>query len=219
MQTITQTKRLTTIALLSAIAYLIMFVGRIPVVLFLKYDPKDVIITIGGFLYGPVTAFLMSLLVSFVEMVTVSDTGPIGAVMNIISTCSFACAAAYIYKVRHDIKGAVIGLSVGCLLMVAVMMLWNYFIAPIYMAVPREEVAKLLLPAFLPFNLLKGGLNAAFTMLLYKPISVALRRSNLMPVTEGANGGKSKINAGVILVSCFVIATCVVTILVLQGKI
>ncbi|MDD4495880.1 MAG: hypothetical protein PHV32_16340 [Eubacteriales bacterium] len=68
----TQPKKLSVIAMLSAVAYLIMLVGRIPIVLFLKYDPKDVVITIGGFLFGPLTAFTMSALVSFVEMLTVS---------------------------------------------------------------------------------------------------------------------------------------------------
>ena len=35
-------KRITTIAMLCALAYVVMAVGRVPVVLFLKYDPKDV---------------------------------------------------------------------------------------------------------------------------------------------------------------------------------
>ena len=58
------------------------------------------------------------------------------------------------------------------------MMFWNYWIAPIYMGYPREAIVKLLLPAFLPFNLIKGGLNAAIAMLLYKPVVTALRHSN-----------------------------------------
>lgn len=61
--------------------------------------------------------------------------------------------------------------------MVLVMMLWNYLVAPLYMGIPREEVVKLLLPAFLPFNLIKGGLNAAITMLLYKPVVSVLGRT------------------------------------------
>ena len=72
---------------------------------------------------------------------------------------------------------AAAGLLCGWGCMVSMMMLWNWLIAPIYMGVPREEVGKLLLPAFLPFNLIKGGLNAAVTMLLYKPLAAALRRA------------------------------------------
>ena len=42
-------KEMVLIAMLAAIAYVIVACIRIPVVLFLKYEPKDVIITIGGF--------------------------------------------------------------------------------------------------------------------------------------------------------------------------
>ena len=65
------------------------------------------------------------------------------------------------------------------------MMFWNYLIAPIYMGYPREAVAELLLPAFLPFNLIKGGINAAVTLLLYKPVVTVLRRSNLIEAKDG----------------------------------
>ena len=79
------------------------------------------------------TSFLISLIVSLIEMVTVSETGPIGCIMNILSTCCFACTAAFIYKKQHTMKGAITGLVAGCLLTTAVMLLWNYLITPIYM--------------------------------------------------------------------------------------
>lgn len=215
----TKTKKLTVLAMLSAFAYIVMMVGRIPIVLFLKYDPADVIITIGGFLYGPLAAFTMSTVVSFVETFTVSDTGIIGLVMNIISTCSFACTASFIYKSKRTLTMAIIGLITGWLLTTAVMLLWNYFITPIYMGVPREEIAKLLIPVFLPFNLLKGGLNAAITMQLYKPIKRALYKSHLMPVAEETAAATDKVNIGAMLVSSFIIITCILLILVFQGDI
>lgn len=215
----TRTKKLTVLAMLSALAYIVMVVGRIPVIMFLKYDPKDVIITIGGFLYGPLSAFTISAVVSFVEMFTVSATGLIGLVMNIISSCAFACTASYIYKSKRTITGAIMGLIAGWLLTTAVMLLWNYFIAPIYMGLPREAVAELLIPAFLPFNLLKGGLNAAITMLLYKPIKKALNKSHLMLVSEETVVTTSNMNIGTKLVSFFIIATCILLILVFQGHI
>jgi len=219
MQQPIRTKKLAVLAMLSALAYLLMVFVRIPVVLFLKYEPKDVIIVIGGFLFGPLAAFTMSVIVSFVEMVTVSDTGWIGCVMNIVSTCSFACVAAFIYKIDRSIKGAVIGLVAGSLCVTAVMMLWNYFLTPIYMGMPREAVAELLIPYFLPFNLLKSGINSAITVLLYKPLGNALRKSRLMPAYENANTVKGKINISAMLVSCFVLITCVLLVLVLQGRI
>lgn len=81
-----KTKKLTAAAMLCAVSYAVMAAGRIPVVLFLKYDPKDVIITLGGLIWGSFTAFLVSVIVSSLEMFTVSDTGIIGCIMNVLST-------------------------------------------------------------------------------------------------------------------------------------
>jgi len=213
-----KTKQLTTIAMLSALAYIVMWVGRIPVVLFLKYDPKDVIITIGGFLHGPLSAFVISALVSLVEMFSASDTGVIGLLMNILSTCAFSCTAAVIYKKKRTLSGAAIGLTAGVVLMGVMMLLWNYFITPLYMKTPRDVVAGMLLPVFLPFNLIKGILNAALTMLLYKPVSKALRRSGLMPASA-STAGSSRSRIGVTLVSLVLLATGILLVLVMQGKI
>ena len=144
---------------------------------FLKYDPSDVIVTLGGFIWGPMTSCIVSVIVATLEMITVSDTGILGCIMNIVQTLSFACTASVIYKKKHTLSGAVIGLASGWLITVIVMLLWNYLVTPLYMGYPREAVVELLLPAFLPFNLLKGGLNASITFLLYKPIVTALRKS------------------------------------------
>lgn len=163
-------KKLTTIGMLCAAAYVAAAVGRIPIVLFLKYDPKDVVIAIGGLAFGPFTSFLVTLIVAFMEMFTISDNGVLGLVMNVFSSCSFACTAAFVYKKKRKLSGVVIGLICGWVCMIVVMLSWNYLITPIYMGCSRETVVKLLLPAFLPFNLMKGGLNAAITMLLYKPV-------------------------------------------------
>lgn len=211
-----KTRKLTTVGMLCALAYVVMVVGRVPIVLFLKYDPKDVIIAIGGLIFGPLTSFSVALIVAFVEMFTVSENGILGFLMNVISSCSFACTAAFIYKKRHKLSGAITGLFCGWGCMVTVMLLWNYLITPIYMGYPREAVVELLLPAFLPFNLIKGGLNAAITMLLYKPIVTALRRSHLLEA-KTAPVAKPRINIGVVLISLMIIATCVLLILSFNG--
>lgn len=207
-------KKMVLLAMLAAIAYMVVVLVRIPVVLFLKYEPKDVIITIGGFLLGPAASFTTSLLVSLLEMVTISENGPIGCLMNLISTCSFACVAAFIYKKQHTLKGAVLGLCVGSVSMIGVMLLWNWLITPLYMGVPRSTVEGLLLPAFLPFNALKAGLNSALTLVLYKPLATALRKAKL--VETGSSAGKSKI--GIYLVSAGILLTCIFLLLVWQGK-
>ena len=205
-------KRMVLLAMLAAVAYLIVSVVRIPVVLFLSYEPKDVIITIGGFLLGPMASFVISFLVSLLEMVTISQTGPIGALMNLVSTCTFACTAAFVYKKRHTLTGAVLGLAAGSVTMVGAMLLWNWLITPLYMGVSREAVEGLLIPAFLPFNLLKAGLNSAFVLLLYKPLVNALRRTGLVQMKTGGS-----VKVGIYLLGGALLVTCVLLLLTFRG--
>ena len=211
-------KQMVMLALLAAIAYMMVSLVRIPVVLFLKYEPKDVIITIGGFLFGPMASFTVSLLVSLLEMVTISETGPIGALMNLLSTCTFACTAAMIYKKKHTLSGAILALIGGTILMTIAMLLWNWLITPIYMGYPREVVAGMLVPVFLPFNLLKAGLNSAFVLFLYKPLVTALRKTGLVASKEQSSGSNNK-KMGASLLGLLLLGTCILLLLVFQGKI
>lgn len=213
-----KTAKLTTLAMMCAIAYALMYLSKLlpPIVLFLQYDPKDIIIVLGGFIFGPLASLMMSVVVSLVELVTVSDTGPIGLLMNVISTCSFACTAAIIYKKKRTLSGAVIGLVAGCLFTTAAMLLWNYAITPLYMEIPREEVKALLVPAFLPFNLIKGGLNTAFALLIYKPVITALRKAKLIPPAKSAESRKTLPNIAVAVVSVLIIASLIGVIFLLK---
>ena len=208
-------KKMVLLAMLAAIAYLVVTLVRIPVVLFLSYEPKDVIITIGGFLLGPMASFIVSFVVSLLEMVTISQTGPVGALMNLLSTCTFACTAAVVYKKWRTLAGAVVGLAAGSATMVAAMLLWNWLITPLYMGVSREAVEALLVPAFLPFNLLKAGLNSAFVLILYKPLAGALRRTGLIR-SKSAGSGSAKV--GIYLLGGALLVTCILLLLVFQGK-
>ncbi len=207
-------KKMVLIAMLAAVAYIVVFLIRIPVVLFLKYEPKDVIITIGAFLLGPWAAAITSFIVSLLEMFTIgSETGPIGALMNLLSTCCFSCTAALIYKKKHTLSGAVLGLAAGSVVMVCAMLLWNWLITPLYMGVPREQVQALLIPAFLPFNSLKAGLNTALTLALYKPLVTALRRTGLV---EGHRQTPGRSKLGVYILVAVLLATCLLLYLALR---
>lgn len=216
-----RTKKMVTLAMLAALSYVVMYVGRIPIVLFLKYDPKDVIIAIASFIYGPMSGVGISVVVSLIEMFTVSNTGGWGLLMNILSTCAFIVPAAVLYRKKRTIRRAVEGLVIGVILMTAVMLLWNYLITPIYMKAPREEIVGMLLPIFAPFNLLKGGLNTALTLLLYQPVSVGLRRAKLLPPSDAAidPAAKRRLSLGVTLLSLVLLVTFVLLVLVYMGKI
>ncbi len=209
------TKVMVSMAMLTAIAYIVMLMSKLmpSVYGFLDFDFKDVVICISGFTFGPMSAAIISIVVALIEMITISTTGPWGFLMNALATCSFCCTASFVYKKMHTKKGAVLGLSLGVVCLVAVMLLWNYLITPIYQGMPREAIVELLLPVFLPFNLAKGGMNMAATLLLYAPVVTALRKAGVVPPSQ--NSQSKKINAGFVLFSFALLATFVVFALVL----
>lgn len=211
-------KVITSLAMLTAIAYVVMIFSKaLPQVSgFLQMDLKDTIICIGGFVFGPLAAAIISIVVAVVEMFTYSDTGIIGCIMNVLATVSFCCTASFVYKKIHTKKGAVIGLALGTLCLTAVMLLWNYLITPLYMGMDRAVVASMLPTIFLPFNLVKGGLNMAVILLLYKPVVTALRKARLVPESQTIVQS-SKVNAGFLLFSLALLATFVTLALVLMG--
>lgn len=176
-------RKLTLSAMFVALAYLVMCVVHIRIVpsaSFLSYDPKDVILAICGFTLGPVAALISAAVVALLEMVTVSDTGLIGFTMNLLSTLAFILPPAICYRKTRTLPSALVGLGMGIALAVVSMLLWNYFITPLYMGIPRESVAAMLPTVFLPFNLIKAALNAAVTLLVYKPVSRALKAAHLL---------------------------------------
>ena len=211
-------KMIVTLGMLVAIAYAVMWVCKpIPkVVGILQFDFKDMVIVIGGLLYGPLAAAVSAFAAALIEMVTASVTGPFGLLMNFLSTASFCVTASFIYKYRRTQVGAVIGLTAGVVVMAAVMVLWNFLITPIYMTnVTREQIIPMLPTVFLPFNLVKGGLNMAAALLLYKPVVGALRAAKLVPESESPQ--KGKFNVGFLLFALVLLATFVVLMLVLAG--
>ena len=191
-----KTKKITCTALLCALAYAAVIIGKaIPISLisFLKYDPKDIIIVIGGFLYGPMTAFLISAVVSLAEMLTISETGLIGFVMNVISSCAFACVASAVYGRNRRLPSAIAGLALGTAASAATMLVWNYALTPLYMEIPRGDVVKMLLPVFLPFNLIKCTINSSLAVMLYKPFVKILRKTGMAEMRPSGDGGKPKL--------------------------
>ena len=211
------TKTMTSLAMLTALAYIVMLLckGFPKVIGILQFDLTDTVLCIGGFIFGPMAAAILAILVPLIEMFTASETGIIGMIMNILSSASFCCTASYIYKRRHTKQGAVLSLVAGVIAMTAVMLLWNYLIPPIYQKVPRDVVVAMLPTVFLPFNLVKGGLNMGAILLLYKPVVTAMRKAGLVAPSTGGSG--KKFNAGFLLFTLALLATFVVWALVLLG--
>ena len=210
------TKKITTLGMLCGLAVivnLLIHIPLIPSVEFLSYDAKDVIIVIGGFIYGAGSAFIMSVITSLLEIMY-RGGNLLDVLMNVISTCTFACVAAWIYKRDHTRKGAFLGLGIGTVCSVLSMLLWNYIVTPIYFGMPREAVVSILVPGILPFNLLKCGLNSGLTLFLYKPIVGIFRRTSLV---EHTSGGDHAITKGTVLIGLFICASVICFILGFQG--
>ena len=215
-------RTIASVAMFCAIAYVVMLLSKlIPISVsgFLSPDFKDMVVVIAGFILGPLASLFISVFVSVLEMLTWSTTGPIGMLMNILSTCAFALPATIVYKHRHKFSNAVLGLVFGVVMMTVMMLIWNYLVTPLYMGVSREVVTGMLVPVFLPFNLLKGCINAALTILLYKPVINALRAARLIPSHEKTGGeiktGKRQL--GVVILSLLILVACVLLLLILSG--
>lgn len=203
------TKRMVITALFCALAYVCVFVFRIKVS-FLTFDAKDAVIAVSAFLYVPITGVIVSAVVSLLEFLTVSDTGVYGLIMNMISTMAFVVPASIIYKYRKTTLGAVLGLIIGIVGMTSVMLLANLIITPFYMSVDVSAVKEMLLPLILPFNFTKALLNSALTMLIYKPVVNALRRTNLVETGSATYKLNKKT---VIIITCSVVVIAIAVII------
>ena len=171
----------------AALSYISTHVIYITVAGFLTYDVKDALITVCSMIVGPIYGIAVSLIVSFIELITVSGTGFWGFLMNFISSAVFAATASFIYKLSGKLSGAFIGLGTSVVATTAVMVLMNIVITPIYINQPREAVLSLIPSVLLPFNLTKAVLNAGLVLAIYKPLITALRSAKLLPASKSRN--------------------------------
>ena len=217
-------KKITTLAMLAAISYVVMAFIRIPFIPaapYLEYDPKDIFFVIAGFIFGPIESLIIIVLVCLIEMVTVSTSGPIGLLMNVIASAAFVIPAAAIYKKKKTLPFAVVGLACGVLGMTASMLLWNWIITPLYTGMPREAIVPMLPVVFLPFNLIKAGINMGLTLIIYKPISAILHKSGILEEhgkkeAETHTETKKKFSPLAIIIGLVIIVLCVVGIVILK---
>ena len=172
-------RRVVLIAVFGALAYALMLVIHFKVSFF-TLDLKDAVIVLSGLYFGPTAALSLSVLVPLLEMISVSDTGLYGFLMNFISTATLSLTASLIYRYKRSLVGAIIGLFAAAAATVGVMMLFNLWITPYYMGVPVETVKSMIPTLLLPFNTVKSCMNVGFVLLLYKPISGVMQRMNLI---------------------------------------
>ena len=147
---------------------------------FLTLDLKDTVIALAGLYFGPGAALSLSVLVPLLELISVSDTGLYGFLMNFISTATFSLTASIIYRYKRSLIGAIVALMSAAAATVGVMMLFNLWVTPYYMGVSVEMVKSMIPTLLLPFNTVKSCMNVGFVLLLYKPISGVMQRMKLI---------------------------------------
>ena len=175
-------KRITATAMFAAIAYVSVVVLKFQVGGFLTFDLKDALIAVCGMYFGPLYALSIAVIVPFLEFITISGTGVYGLIMNILASVAFAVTASLLYKYKRTFWGAVVGLLGGIFAVVGIMLMANLLITPYYLNMPTATVASMIPTLLLPFNAVKAVINGALTLLLYKPLTSALKRAGFKKV-------------------------------------
>ena len=172
--------RLAKLGVLAALSVVLVFFIHFPIfpaASYLEYDPADIPIMIATFAFGPWYGLMTTIVVAVIQGVTVSASGGVyGIIMHIISTGTFVLVAGLLYQKHKSKKGALIALLCGVAAWGLIMMPANLIITPIFTGMPVEAIRAILLPIILPFNLIKAGINATVTFLVYKSVSPLLHR-------------------------------------------
>jgi riboflavin transporter FmnP len=188
---------LTKTAVLSVLAFLIMFI-EVPLWFappFLKIDFSDIPALIGAFALGPMTGVVIELLKNVLNLALEgTTTAGVGELANFIVGSLFVFTAGIIYEKGKSFKSAVIGLLAGTIVMTIVAAIANYFfLLPFYSKLYGlpissfvemgsalngfvKDVETLVIFAITPFNIVKGIIISAITIPLYKRISPLLHK-------------------------------------------
>ena len=190
------THNLTVAPMLSAVAFILMFIEfPIPMLIpaFIKMDFSDLPALLGAFALGPVYGVIISFMKNLLHIVIKgTSTACVGELSNFILGAIFSAVAGYIYKHHKSRKTAIIGAVAGAVAMGVLSVPSNYFVVyPAYVQfyhMPLEAILgmyqailpsadsliKCLIIFNLPFTLVKGLLDAVLCMLIYKPLSPIL---------------------------------------------
>ncbi len=190
------THNLTVTAMLSAVAFILMFLEfPIPMLIpsFICMDFSDLPALLGAFALGPVYGVIISFLKNLLHiLIKGTSTAFIGELSNFLLGAVFSAIAGYIYKQHKSRKTAILGAVIGAAVMAVFSVPSNYFVVyPAYVQfyhLPLEAILgmyqailpsadsliKCLIIFNLPFTLVKGLLDAVLCMLIYKPLSPIL---------------------------------------------
>lgn len=172
------TKRIAVTALfcaLAAVCTLFIEIPLLPGVPWLQYDPSGIVALVAGLAFGPAVGATVSIISYLPHIATAS--GFWGMVMAMLATFSLVMPASLIYQKHTTMKGAIAGMVAGAIVSVLCCIVGNLIVTPIYAGMTTEQVAALIVPALLPFNVAKVLINCVVCGLIYKPVTKALTDS------------------------------------------
>lgn len=189
------TRYLVVTAMLSAVAFVLMFLEfPIPALIpgFIKMDLSDLPALIGSFSMGPLSGVIISLLKNLLHILIKGTTSSgIGELANFLMGAVFSALAGVIYKLHKSRRGAIIASVAGAAAMGLVSLPINYFITyPLYATMfggmeaiigayqtilpSVDSVIQCLIIFNIPFTIVKGLLCALVCFFIYKPLSPIL---------------------------------------------
>jgi riboflavin transporter FmnP len=157
-------------AMWSAIFIVLMYGFHFPIfpqVPFLDYVPTDISVFMVTFAFGPIAGFVLTIIVSVLQGLTVSAVwGFYGIIWNIIATGSFVLVAGNLYKRKKSRKSFLISMVAGTAVMLIVMFGAHLVVTPSFTGWTIDIVLSQM-PSILAFYLIKIGFNSIVTFLLY----------------------------------------------------
>ena len=191
-----RTHKLTVTAMLSAVAFVLMFLEfPIPSLIpsFVKMDLSDLPELLAAFSLGPAYGVAVALLKNILHIIFKGTSSAyIGELCNFTLGAAFAVTAGLIYQIKKTRGGALFGSLAGALAMALLSVPLNYFIVyPAYVVfykLPMEVIIGMyqaILPAAdnlfkclvifnMPFTFSKGVFCVFLCFLIYKPLSPIL---------------------------------------------
>ena len=189
----TNTRKLTSVAMLSAVSTVLMFFSfNVPLMpSFIKMDLSELPALIAAFTFGPISGVTVCFIKNLVN-VFFTTTGGVGEISNFLLGAMFVAPAGFIYQKMKTKKGAMIASVVGAATMAGLSVFTNYYVVyPVYsnLMAPMEAIlgayrainpnVETLMDALLWFNMpytfIKGMLSVVITMFIYKPLAPILR--------------------------------------------
>ena len=126
---------------------------------------------LGGFLYGPLAAVIISLLKECLSLLD-SGTNFVGEIANFLINFAFYIVPTVVYRYKKGLKWVIPMLVIGTILQVAASLPVNRYINfPLFMGDGAASSFAALWWYIILFNLIKGAAVSLVTILLYKRVS------------------------------------------------